>query len=56
MQLMATRFISNAMGPVQITECFGLEGTFQGHLVQPSCDEHGHHSMNFIFYSVYSCH
>ena len=26
----------------RITECFGLEGTFRCHLVQPPCSEQGH--------------
>ena len=26
----------------RITECFGLEGTFRGHLAQPPCSEQGH--------------
>ena len=26
----------------RITEWFGLEGTFKGHLVQPLCNEQGH--------------
>lgn len=28
-------------------ECFGSEGTFRGHLVQPPCDELGHHHRIF---------
>jgi len=26
----------------RIIECFGLEGTFRGHLAQPPCSEQGH--------------
>jgi len=26
----------------RITECFGLEGTFKGHLTQPPCHEQEH--------------
>jgi len=26
----------------RIIECFGLEGTFRGHLAQPTCSEQGH--------------
>jgi len=26
----------------RIIECFGLEGTFRGHLTQPPCSEQGH--------------
>jgi len=26
----------------RIIECFGLEGTFKGHLIQPLCNEQGH--------------
>jgi len=26
----------------RITECFGLDGTFRGHLAQPPCSEQGH--------------
>ena len=34
-----------AAGPwlhLRITECFGLKGTFRGHLAQPACSEQGH--------------
>jgi len=27
---------------IRIIECFGLEGTFRGHLAQPPCSEQGH--------------
>jgi len=29
-------------GSHRMTECFGLEGTFKGHLAQPPCSEQGH--------------
>jgi len=32
----------HTLGDHRVTECFGLEGTFRGHLPQPSCSEQGH--------------
>jgi len=32
----------------RITESFGLEGTFKGHLVQPPCHEQGHLQLNQV--------
>ena len=32
----------------QILECFGLEGSFRGHVVQPRCSEKGHLQLDWI--------
>jgi len=30
------------VGIIEFMKCFGLEGTFRGHVVQPPCSEQGH--------------
>jgi len=32
----------------RITEWFGLEGTFKGHIVQPPCQGQGHFSLDQV--------
>ena len=32
----------------RITECFGLEGTFKGHVAQTPCNEHGHRPLEQV--------
>jgi len=36
----------------RIIECFGLEGTFRGHLVQRPCSEQGHLQLDQVAQSV----
>jgi len=36
------------LGCHRIIECFGLEGTFRGHLAQPPCSEQGHLQLNQV--------
>jgi len=43
LQLEQTLFVVlQAVGFHRIMDCFGLEGTFRGHLVPPFCSEQGH--------------
>jgi len=34
--------VSTASSTIRIIACFGLEGTFSGHLAHPPCNEEGH--------------
>jgi len=38
----ATKIKPLILGMSICDQCFGLEGTFRGHLAQPPCSEHGY--------------
>jgi len=40
----------------KIIECFGLEGTFKSHLVQPPCNEQGHLQLDQVAQLICEAH